>query len=106
MKSAYLAHWYPERYHSVLIIELQYCTNTVYYYVMLVLTSRIRLLSIYNFPKGLKGDLQDQRAFPDLGFICYRGRRYNYYTIVQALSYTGWPKKTAHYALVHIFAKY
>jgi len=33
MKSAYLAHWYPERYYSVLITELQYCTNTAYYYV-------------------------------------------------------------------------
>jgi len=33
MKSAYPAHWYPERYHSVLSIELQYCTNTAYYYM-------------------------------------------------------------------------
>jgi len=33
MKSAYLAHWYPERYHTAFIIKLQYCTNTTYYYV-------------------------------------------------------------------------
>ena len=33
MKSAYLVHWYPERYHTIFSIELQYCTNTAYYYV-------------------------------------------------------------------------
>jgi len=32
MKSAYLAHWDPERYHTIVSIELQYCTNTAYYY--------------------------------------------------------------------------
>jgi len=33
MKSAYPAHWYPERYHTVFSTELQYCTNTTYYYM-------------------------------------------------------------------------
>jgi len=33
MKSAYLAHWYPERYHTAVIIELHYCTNTACYYM-------------------------------------------------------------------------
>jgi len=30
MESAYPAHWYPERYHTVFITKLQYCTNTAY----------------------------------------------------------------------------
>jgi len=37
MKSAYLAHWYPERYHTMVIIELQHGTNTAYYYASVCL---------------------------------------------------------------------